>query len=66
VQLVGGWFGVEFKPAEAAEVFSSAQIGIGSVVLTCLVFVVVSLLFPDQPGRDARQRADRELEGESV
>jgi SSS family solute:Na+ symporter len=66
VKLAGHSVGREFSRTEAAEFFSSAQIGIGSVILTCLVFVVVSLFFPDQPAKDSVVDWDQESEGEAV
>ena len=66
VKLAGHSIGREFSKTEAAEFFSSAQIGIGSVILTCLVFVVVSLFFPDQPAKDSVVDWDQESEGEAI
>ena len=66
VQTVARLLGREMENKAAADFFSSAQIGIASVVLTCVVFVVVSLVFPDPPGANDLHSTEALQEGESV
>jgi len=66
VQTVARLLGHEMENKAAADFFSSAQIGIASVILTCVVFVVVSLVFPDPPGVKDLHSAESLQEGESV
>ncbi|MCP4816155.1 MAG: hypothetical protein GY888_26870, partial [Planctomycetaceae bacterium] len=66
VQTVARLLGHEMENKAAADFFSSAQIGIASVILTCVVFVVVSLVFPDPPGANDLHSTEALQEGESV
>ncbi|MDE0734829.1 MAG: hypothetical protein OSB47_03345, partial [Pirellulaceae bacterium] len=66
VQTVGRLLGHKLGDEAAANFFSSAQIGITSVILTCVVFVVVSLAFPDPPRANDQQSVGGPWEGESA